>query len=116
MHDPTGNEPSALVDPPIEGPGGNAGLAHDLAIPFKGSATIRNGNLVIDLSQGVLSFFRVSSELFSPLNTLILKPYLRDTTDRISELGVLLPNFRSPVKRMNRSTGSASRHVAKITR
>ena len=61
MRDPTGTEPSALLDPPIGGPGGNAGLSHDLAIPFKGSATIRNGDLVADLSQGVLSFFRISS-------------------------------------------------------
>ncbi|KAK7682845.1 hypothetical protein QCA50_014230 [Cerrena zonata] len=60
MRDPTGNEPSALVDPPITGPGASAGLAHDLTVPFKGNATLRNGNLVIDLSQGVLSFFRVS--------------------------------------------------------
>ncbi|KAE9402747.1 glycoside hydrolase family 31 protein [Gymnopus androsaceus JB14] len=59
MRDPTGNEWSALLDPPIEGPGGNNGLGHDITVPYQGNATIRNGNLTASITLGVLSFFRV---------------------------------------------------------
>ncbi|GLB39655.1 hypothetical protein LshimejAT787_0701650 [Lyophyllum shimeji] len=38
----TGNEPSAFLDPPLEGPGGNQGLAHDIVLPFWGSAAVPN--------------------------------------------------------------------------
>ncbi|KAH8116551.1 glycoside hydrolase family 31 protein [Phellopilus nigrolimitatus] len=61
MRDPTGNEPSALLDPPLEGPGGSAGLAFDTSVPFQGNAALRNGNLVASISSGALSFYRVST-------------------------------------------------------
>ncbi|KAA1474566.1 glycoside hydrolase family 31 protein [Dentipellis sp. KUC8613] len=59
MKDPVGTELSAFLDPPLEGPGGNAGLKVDQEVPYQGNATIRNGNLIADLSLGVLSFYRV---------------------------------------------------------
>ncbi|KAJ3752929.1 hypothetical protein EV360DRAFT_74933 [Lentinula raphanica] len=59
MRDPTGSEWSALLDPPLEGPGGNSGLSHDITVPFQGNATIRNGNIVASVELGVLSFLRV---------------------------------------------------------
>ncbi|KAI0078069.1 glycoside hydrolase family 31 protein [Panus rudis PR-1116 ss-1] len=59
MRDPSGTESSAFIDPPLDGPGGHAGLAHDQTVPFHGSATLRNGNLAAELSTGVLTFFRV---------------------------------------------------------
>jgi alpha-D-xyloside xylohydrolase len=59
LRDPTGNEWSAFLDPPLEGPGGNNGLNHDINVPFLGNATIRNGNIVVSIDLGVLSFFRV---------------------------------------------------------
>ncbi|KAK7461906.1 hypothetical protein VKT23_008337 [Stygiomarasmius scandens] len=61
MRDPTGNEWSSLMDPPIEGPGGNAGLSHDTTISYMGNASIRNGNLVAQVSLGTVSFFRVEA-------------------------------------------------------
>lgn len=61
MRDPTGTEPSSLLDPPLEGFGGNAGLAFDTLVPFQGSSTIRNGNIMANLTGGVLSFYRVST-------------------------------------------------------
>ncbi|TFY64580.1 hypothetical protein EVG20_g5893 [Dentipellis fragilis] len=61
MRDPTGNELSALLDPPIEGPGGKQGLAVDTHVPYGGSATIRNGNLIASLDAGVLSFYRLEA-------------------------------------------------------
>ena len=42
MRDPTGNEWSGLIDPPLEGPGGNAGLTYDTLLPYHGNATIQN--------------------------------------------------------------------------
>ncbi|KAK7461907.1 hypothetical protein VKT23_008338 [Stygiomarasmius scandens] len=61
MRDPMGNEWSTLMDPPIEGPGGNAGLSHDTTISYMGNATIRNGNLIAQVSLGTISFFRVEA-------------------------------------------------------
>ncbi|KAJ3731546.1 glycoside hydrolase family 31 protein [Lentinula guzmanii] len=72
MRDPTGYEWSALLDPPLEGPGGNNGLNYDIGIPFQGSATIRNGNIVASVNLGVLSFFRVES---NGSTTLLTKEY-----------------------------------------
>jgi alpha-D-xyloside xylohydrolase len=57
--DPTGTEISALIDPPLEGPGGGAGLSHDLEIPYGGNGTLRNGNLIAEVTNGILSFSRV---------------------------------------------------------
>ncbi|KAL0576421.1 hypothetical protein V5O48_005557 [Marasmius crinis-equi] len=62
MRDPTGNEWSALLDPPLEGPGGNQGLSHDIKLPYQSSATIRNGNLVANVTNGTVSFHRVESD------------------------------------------------------
>ncbi|KAH7928869.1 glycoside hydrolase family 31 protein [Leucogyrophana mollusca] len=62
MKDPTGNELSALLDPPLEGPGGNAGLSYDQLVPFQGNGTIRNGNIVADVALGVISFYRVETD------------------------------------------------------
>ncbi|KAG5653177.1 hypothetical protein H0H81_001894 [Sphagnurus paluster] len=59
LRDPTGNEPSAFFDPPLEGPGGSQGLAHDITLPFQGSASLRNGRLIAQVSRGVISFLRV---------------------------------------------------------
>ncbi|KAA1474565.1 glycoside hydrolase family 31 protein [Dentipellis sp. KUC8613] len=61
MRDPTGNELSALLDPPIEGPGGKQGLTVDTHVPYGGSATIRNGGLIASLDAGVLSFYRLEA-------------------------------------------------------
>lgn len=69
MKDPTGNEWSALLDPPIEGPGGGQGLLHDINLPFGGSATFRNGDLVVQVSAGILNFFRVEANGTSTLLT-----------------------------------------------
>lgn len=59
LRDPTGNEPSAFFDPPLEGPGGSQGLAHDITLLFQGSASLRNGRLIAQVSRGVISFLRV---------------------------------------------------------
>ncbi|KAJ3799473.1 glycoside hydrolase family 31 protein [Lentinula aff. detonsa] len=72
MRDPTGYEWSALLDPPLEGPGGNNGLNYDIGIPFQGSATIRNGNIIASVNLGVLSFSRVES---NGSTTLLTKEY-----------------------------------------
>lgn len=69
MRDPTGSEPSALLDPPLEGPGGRAGLTHDIMLPFQGSASFRNGDLITQVSSGVLSFWRVEPNGSSTLLT-----------------------------------------------
>lgn len=61
MKDPTGQELSALLDPPLEGPGGGQGLSHDIELPFQGNATIRNGDLITEVSNGFISFFRAES-------------------------------------------------------
>ncbi|RDB17394.1 Alpha-xylosidase A [Hypsizygus marmoreus] len=71
--DPTGNEPSALLDPPLEGPGGNEGLTHDINLPFQGSASLRNGNLIAQVSLGVLSFLRAER---NGSNTLLTSEYI----------------------------------------
>ncbi|KAJ8698978.1 hypothetical protein PTI98_005623 [Pleurotus ostreatus] len=72
MRDPSGKELSALLDPPIEGPGGGQGAAHDVKVPFMGSATIRNGDLVADILHGVISFFRVEQ---NGSRTLLISEY-----------------------------------------
>ncbi|KAJ8483389.1 hypothetical protein ONZ45_g14620 [Pleurotus djamor] len=72
MRDPSGLELSALLDPPLEGPGGRQGLAHDIKLPFQGSATIRNGDLVAEVFSGVLSFFRVEP---NGTRTLLISEY-----------------------------------------
>ncbi|EJD07261.1 glycoside hydrolase family 31 protein [Fomitiporia mediterranea MF3/22] len=82
MRDPTGSEPSALLDPPVEGPGGSAGLSFDTLVPFHGNASLRNGNILASLSEGVLSFYRIST---SPTNnsevlTLLTQEYTDDKT------------------------------------
>ncbi|ESK90799.1 glycoside hydrolase family 31 [Moniliophthora roreri MCA 2997] len=59
MRDPTGNEWSALLDPPLEGPGGNQGLNHDTTLPYQSSFTIRNGDLAANIQNGTISFHRV---------------------------------------------------------
>ncbi|KAL1704236.1 glycoside hydrolase family 31 protein [Schizophyllum commune] len=59
MRDPTGNEWSGLIDPPLEGPGGSAGLPYDTLLPYHGNATIQNGNLLATVDLGVLSFSRL---------------------------------------------------------
>jgi alpha-D-xyloside xylohydrolase len=69
MRDPTGTEWSTLMDPPLEGPGGNAGLTHDTTISYQGNAALRNGNLVVQVSGGTISFFRVESNGTSALLT-----------------------------------------------
>uniref|UniRef100_A0A0W0F472 Glycoside hydrolase family 31 protein n=1 Tax=Moniliophthora roreri TaxID=221103 RepID=A0A0W0F472_MONRR len=61
MRDPTGNEWSALLDPPLEGPGGNQDLNHDTTLPYQSSFTIRNGDLVADIQNGTISFHRVEA-------------------------------------------------------
>ncbi|KAJ7460833.1 glycoside hydrolase family 31 protein [Mycena latifolia] len=61
LRDPTGTEPSALLDPPLEGPGGGAGLSFDTLVPFQGDASLQNGNILARISGGVISFFRVST-------------------------------------------------------
>jgi len=79
MRDPTGTEWSTIMDPPIEGPGGNAGLAHDTTISYRSNATIRNGNLVAQISLGTISFYRVE-----PNNSLtLLTSEFSDTKARI---------------------------------
>ncbi|KXN83508.1 hypothetical protein AN958_01366 [Leucoagaricus sp. SymC.cos] len=60
LRDPTGNEPSAFLDPPLEGPS-SRGLDHSINVPFMGNTTVRNGNLVVDVLFGVTSFYRVES-------------------------------------------------------
>ncbi len=72
MRGPSGQELSALLDPPIEGPGGGQGTAHDVKVPFMGSATIRNGDLVADILHGVISFFRVEQ---NGSRTLLISEY-----------------------------------------
>ncbi|KAI0313243.1 glycoside hydrolase family 31 protein [Amylostereum chailletii] len=62
MRDPTDTETSVLLDPPLEGPGGNAGLGVSQTIAYQGSATLRNGNLVAEFDAGVLAFYRVESD------------------------------------------------------
>ncbi|KIY66213.1 glycoside hydrolase family 31 protein [Cylindrobasidium torrendii FP15055 ss-10] len=62
MRDPTGNEWSALIDPPLEGPGGNAGLAYDTLIPYNGNGSITNGNIVASVTFGQLSFWRIEED------------------------------------------------------
>jgi alpha-D-xyloside xylohydrolase len=69
LRDPTGNEPSAFFDPPIEGPGGKQGLTHDITLSFQGSASIRNGNLIAQVAHGVLSFLRIEPNETSTLLT-----------------------------------------------
>lgn len=61
LRDPTGAEPSSLLDPPLEGPGGSAGLSYDTVVPFHGSGSLRNGNILASLALGVLSFYRVTT-------------------------------------------------------
>ncbi|KAG7095263.1 hypothetical protein E1B28_006036 [Marasmius oreades] len=82
MRDPTGNEWSALLDPPLEGPGGNKGLSHDIKLPPHSSATIRNGNLAAQVTDGVISFRRVELDGSTSL-----------LTSEFVETKTLLPRF-----------------------
>ncbi|EGO01163.1 glycoside hydrolase family 31 protein [Serpula lacrymans var. lacrymans S7.3] len=61
LRDPTGNELSALLDPPLEGPGGNQGLAYDQLVGFQGNANLTNGNIAAEIATGYLSFYRIES-------------------------------------------------------
>ncbi|KAK7062870.1 hypothetical protein VNI00_000367 [Paramarasmius palmivorus] len=61
MREPTGHEWSVLLDPPLEGPGGGQGLNHDLNVPYKGSGTVRNGDLIAQVTGGAISFLRVEN-------------------------------------------------------
>ncbi|KIY66206.1 glycoside hydrolase family 31 protein, partial [Cylindrobasidium torrendii FP15055 ss-10] len=61
MRDPTGNEWGVLLDPPLEGPGGNAGLTYDTLVPYRGNGTIVNGNIVASVDLGVISFWRLEN-------------------------------------------------------
>ncbi|KAL9709228.1 hypothetical protein Ac2012v2_007582 [Leucoagaricus gongylophorus] len=58
LRDPTGNEPSALLDPPLEGPS-SKGLEHSINVSFMGNGTIRNGDLVVNILFGTISFYRI---------------------------------------------------------
>lgn len=60
LRDPTGNEPSALLDPPLEGPS-SKGLDHSIHVPFMGNGSVRNGDLVVDVLLGAISFSRADS-------------------------------------------------------
>jgi alpha-D-xyloside xylohydrolase len=83
LRDPTGTEPSALLDPPLEGPGGNAGLAFDTLVPFRGNGTLRNGNVLANITNGVLSFHRISSSsdgTNSEISELLTAEYTDDKT------------------------------------
>ncbi|THH21409.1 hypothetical protein EW146_g126 [Bondarzewia mesenterica] len=61
MKDPTGTELSAFVDPLLAGPGNNT-LDVSTSVPYQGSATIRNGDLVAELAGGTLAFYRVEPD------------------------------------------------------
>ncbi|KAJ7707128.1 glycoside hydrolase family 31 protein [Mycena metata] len=61
LRDPTGTEPSTLLDPPIEGPGGGVGISTDTLVPFMGNGTLQNGNILARITFGVISFYRVST-------------------------------------------------------
>ena len=79
MRDPTGAEPSVFLDPPLEGPGGNAGLSFDTLVPFRGSAALRNGNILASISNGVLSFYRISPSSNGSENLELLTGEYTDT-------------------------------------
>ncbi|KAJ7318826.1 glycoside hydrolase family 31 protein [Mycena albidolilacea] len=81
LRDPTGTEPSALLDPPIEGPGGGAGLTFDTLVPFQGSGSLQNGNILARITGGVISFFRTSTaENGSQVLDLLTAEYTDDKT------------------------------------
>ncbi|KAJ7213434.1 glycoside hydrolase family 31 protein [Mycena pura] len=81
LRDPTGTEPSALLDPPLEGPGGRAGLSFDTLVPFQGSGSLQNGNIVASITLGVISFFRASTaENGSQVLDLLTSEYTDDKT------------------------------------
>ncbi|KAJ7811551.1 glycoside hydrolase family 31 protein [Mycena olivaceomarginata] len=81
LRDPTGTEPSALLDPPIEGPGGGAALAFDTLVPFHGSGSLQNGNILARITGGVISFFRTSTaENGSQVLDLLTAEYTDDKT------------------------------------
>ncbi|TRM67097.1 glycoside hydrolase family 31 protein [Schizophyllum amplum] len=61
MRDPSGNEWSGLLDPPLEGAGGGAGLSYDILLPYQGNSTIRNGNILASVATGVIIFSRLES-------------------------------------------------------
>ena len=79
MRDPTGHEPSSLLDPPLEGPGGGAGLTFDTLVPFRGDAQLRNGNILANVSGGVLSFFRIKTSDDGSETTELLTSEYQDT-------------------------------------
>lgn len=81
LRDPTGTEPSALLDPPIEGPGGGAALAFDTLVPFQGNGSLQNGNILARITGGVISFFRASTaENGSQVLDLLTAEYTDDKT------------------------------------
>ncbi|KAF8558679.1 hypothetical protein OG21DRAFT_1404792, partial [Imleria badia] len=67
--DPTGNELSALLDRPLEGPEGNQGLEYNQLVPFQGNGTLQNGNIMAQVVAGVVSFYRVETNEFWTLLT-----------------------------------------------
>ena len=79
MRDPTGSEPSVFLDPPLEGPGGNTGLSFDTLVPFRGNAALRNGNILASISNGVLSFYRISPSSNGSENLELLTGEYTDT-------------------------------------
>lgn len=81
LRDPTGTEPSALLDPPIEGPGGGAALTFDTLVPFQGNGSLQNGNILARITDGVISFFRASTaENGSQVLDLLTAEYTDDKT------------------------------------
>ncbi|THU93345.1 glycoside hydrolase family 31 protein [Dendrothele bispora CBS 962.96] len=83
MRDPTETEWSTILDPPIEGPGGNAGLSHDTTISYLSNATLRNGNLIAQVSLGTISFYRVETDQDSEDNLTLLTSEFTDTKARV---------------------------------
>ncbi|KAF5350612.1 hypothetical protein D9756_008631 [Leucocoprinus leucothites] len=86
LRDPTGNEPSAFLDPPLEGPS-SKGLEHSINAPFMGNGTIRNGDLVVEVLFGATSFYRVEPNGTRTLLTNEFKdtksPYARNYVQNI---------------------------------
>ncbi|TFK52912.1 glycoside hydrolase family 31 protein [Heliocybe sulcata] len=90
LRDPTGRELSALLDPPLEGPGGNQGLSYGQSIGYLGNATLQNGNLVANVTNGVLSFWRTES---NGSLSLLTSEY---TDDKALPARYYRQDFRSP--------------------
>ena len=58
MRDPTGQEPSAFLFPPLDGASVD-GLATATLLPYGNSSAFRNGDLLVNVGSGQLEFFRV---------------------------------------------------------